>query len=644
MKEIKTYPFVARAVLILSLLAISTATFSQEKKLKEVKIRPKKQSNNVSDVRLKSFASGMKILTIDSQLIAQYQQQNLGVLLSQQVPVFIKSYGINSIATLNFRGSSAAQSQVLWNGIPLNSASSGITDVSTLSVGNFDNINIVYGGSSALLGSGNVGAAILLENSFSKADTAKKWGIKIGSELGSFGQRKWTVQQQYSNKKLFVSARIMQQHADNNFEYQNENGLLQKMNNAQLKSVSAIINVGYKIDSQSNIQFSAWYQQFNREIPPALFEQHSVKNQTDKALRLFLGFEKENKILGKFYSKSAFQKDEMLYEDASILMRTENKTQQFYQEFGWKKSLNHQQEILLFIPITIAWMRPSLDTNTRFQNRLGLAACYSIKALRERLQFAFNSRFEKINTTTVLLVGSNASFAAHPFLKFRINVQKSYRAPTLNEWYFQPGGNINLKPENGWNTDFGYELKVPLRKDLLLKHDLSVFDRNIKDWILWFGGSIWTPHNIAQVHSRGLESFNSLHWTKKNWQAQIGINTSFVLATTVKSYQPNDGSINKQIPYSPRYNGQANLGIGYKKFSLKYNHTYTGYRFITTDESQYLEPYQTGNIFTSYDFLLKKLKLQINVQCNNFWNEKYQVVNLRPMPLRNWAIGITASF
>lgn len=617
---------------------------AQEKNLQEVKIRHKKNGINSQDGRLKSFASGMKILAIDSALIAQYQQHSLGILLSQQVPVFIKSYGINSMATLNFRGSSAAQSQVIWNGIPLNSASSGITDVSTLSVGNFDQIHIVYGGSSSLLGTGNVGAALLLDNHFEKPVNSKKWTSKLGAELGSFGQTKWSFQEQFAGKKWFLSAKVMQQQANNNFGYQTEQNIWKKMNNAVLHSSSALMNIGYKIDQQTSIRFSIWHQQFHREIPPALFEQYSVKKQTDKALRIFLGFDKEFKSSMKLYAKTAYIEEYMDYEDASILMRNQNKVQQFYQELGWKKSMRHQQELLIFAPITIAWMRQQLDTITRYQNRFAIAAAYSIKALKEKLHYALNARFETINATNIFLTGTNARFIVHPFVQLRANLQKSYRAPTLNEWYFQPGGNVNLKPEKGWNADAGYELTMPLKNNILLKHDLSMFNRNIQDWILWYGGSIWTPHNIAKVHSRGIESFNSLHWKSGDWQTHLGLNSSFVLATTIESHQANDGSIGKQIPYSPRYNGQALVGFSFKKISCKYNYTYTGYRFVTTDESQYVAPYHTGNIFAAYDLDLKKTRLQINIQCNNLWNEKYQVVHLRPMPLRNWAMGFNAAF
>ncbi len=298
----------------------------------------------------------------------------------------------------------------------------------------------------------------------------------------------------------------------------------------------------------------------------------------------------------------------------------------------------------MFLPINISWTKPDGDSTTRYQNKIALAAAYKYQALQERLQISISSRFEKINTQAILLPGLNMSYQLCPFLEFRANVQRSYRAPTLNEWYYNPGGNINLKPEQGWNEDAGYHLKLNIAKHVELNHDLSAFNRLINDWILWFGGSIWTPHNIAQVQSRGIESINNLVWQTGRWQFHLGINTSFILATTRASDIPNDGSIGKQIPYTPRYNGQGNIGFGYKKIYVNYNHTYTGYRFTTTDESQYIDPYQTGNLFMSYTYTLRKRVLRCSFQCNNIWNERYEVVNLRPMPKRNWGLGLGLTF
>jgi vitamin B12 transporter len=615
---------------------------AQEKKLKVVKVRQQRTiRKRLSDEKLNGFAPGMKILTVDSQWMAQYALQNLSQLLTQQIPVFVKSYGINSMATLNFRGSSSAQSQVLWNGVPLNSASSGMTDVSMLSVNNFDQIDIAYGGSSALLGSGNVGAALLLNNNFNAIDTHKKWQTKMGAETGSFGQYKLSLQEYYSSKKMFLSLKFMHQQANNNFSYEAQNKQRIKLSNAALLSNSVMLNFGYHFSANTHLKFSVWHQYFNREIPPAMFELLSLKQQEDEALRCILDIETVVRKKNKLYTKTSFSQEGMVYKDASIGLYSHNTIYQYFQEFGWKRQFHPRHEFLLFLPINITWTLPVNDSQTRYQKRAALAGAYHYKACDNKLLIALNARFEQINMQSVFLAGTNASFSFHPFFKIRGNIQSSYRAPTLNEWYYLPGGNINLKPEKGWNIDAGYELKIPINTQWSIQHDVSIFNRQIKDWILWFGGSIWTPHNIAEVNSRGLETNNNLIWKKADWKIYAGLNTSFVLATTVQSYIPNDGSIGKQIPYSPRYNGQANIGFSFKKISLNYNHTYTGYRFITTDESQFLKPYQTGNFYAAFSYKIKKLDCSVNARYNNAWNEIYQVVNLRPMPRGNWAIGLS---
>src|SRR5690606_30192978 len=100
----------------------------------------------------------------------------------------------------------------------------------------------------------------------------------------------------------------------------------------------------------------------------------------------------------------------------------------------------------------------------------------------------------------------------------------------------------------------------------------------------------------------------------------------------------------KQIPYAPRYNGQANIGLTYRHLVFNYNHTYTGYRFVTIDESQFLPPYQTGNVQLSYTVSRGYYSARINMQLQNAWNRRYEVVNARPMPGRHLIISMHLGF
>jgi outer membrane cobalamin receptor len=129
--------------------------------LGEIKIKGKYKQKS-SDERINSFITGQNTQKIDSITLQQYNLQNVATLISQQLPVFVKSYSFNGLATLHFRGASAAQSQVLWNGVPIQNAALGMADISTVPVLFMSKVNVIYGSSGALLGSGNVGGALML--------------------------------------------------------------------------------------------------------------------------------------------------------------------------------------------------------------------------------------------------------------------------------------------------------------------------------------------------------------------------------------------------------------------------------------------------------------------------------------------------
>jgi len=612
--------------------------WAQKKKdttLGEIKIHTRR--NRTGDVRVNEFAPGQKITTIDSATLQQYQLQSLGNMLAQQVPVFMKAYGFNGLATLNFRGSSAAQSQVLWNGVPIQNAALGVADVSALPVLLMNKVNVLYGGSAALLGSGNVGGALLLESDAPVFDSGGR-ALSVNAGVGSFGQYMAGAKGSVSRRNWYVSAMAFGQMAQNNYPYINDTGGSTRMANSRLQSGAAMVHGAYKIAPGNVVGLTAWYQQYDRQIPPALFEPYSDKRQADGSLRLLADWHRK-KNGSEWYAKASLIRDEMNYSYEAVKLHWDFITYQYYQEVGWRKQLSKYGQLLVFAPLQCSWITQPDSSVKGQQNRAALAAAYDIKLFRNRMDIAVNARGEVINDKSIFLPGASASFAIVRWLSVRANVQRTYRAPTLNELYYYPGGNRLLKPEQGWCEDAGYSIRAKIGK-LSVQQDVSVYNRNIRDWIMWLGGAVWTPHNIAEVHSRGIETENNLSYAAGRWKIHLGVNTSYVLATTVNSYLYNDGSVGRQIPYAPRYNGQLNAGFTFGGFSFNYNHTYTGYRFITTDESSWITPYETGNIQLMYTTALRGHNMQLTGQCNNIYNRRYQVVNGRPMPGINWQLGI----
>ena len=89
---------------------------------------------------------------------------NLAELLAQEAGVYIKSYGLGSLATSSVRGGSAGHTLVLWNGIPIQSPMLGLLDLSLLPISFSESISLQKGGNGANWGSGAIGGTISLKN------------------------------------------------------------------------------------------------------------------------------------------------------------------------------------------------------------------------------------------------------------------------------------------------------------------------------------------------------------------------------------------------------------------------------------------------------------------------------------------------
>ncbi len=608
----------------------------------EVQVLGVKKPEVQSDEKLKLFSPGQKTINLEKQQLQIYERQSIVQLLYQQTPVFIKSYGINGLATLNFRGSSAAQSQVLWNGVPIHNAALGMADVSLLPVSAVDQVTILYGGSASLFGSGNVGGVLLLENDAPVYDSARSLRTKLSAGMGSFGQYQAGLKMSWTEKKWYLSGNFFGQQAQNNFPYFHRDGQLRAMDHSRLQGGGAQLNMGYRPNAKNEFRLSLWGQQYFRQIPPAIFESSSVKEQDDRSARVLAQWEHRARAT-VWYLKSAYMQDLMAYRDSAVRMDARNRSGHYYQELGLRRKLLGRADLNLFVPIQWLWLERK-DGSLRSQTRIAFAGALRYPLFADRMTVAASFRAERAGNSEMLLPGFNLAYRLMPWLELKGNIQRTFRAPSLNEWYYQPGGNEQLRPEHGWAEEMGYVVRVKTSSRFRFTHETTLFNRDIKDWTLWFGGAIWTPHNIAEVQSRGVEVSGKALWKTGVFDWHLNGAASWIRAATKASHVPNDGSIGMQIPYTPYWQWQANGGLSIRSLYLNYNHVYTGYRFLTTDESQLLPAFHTGNIQAMCRFVRLDVSFQLMAQINNIFGQRYEVVAGRPMPGRNWILGFGLDF
>jgi vitamin B12 transporter len=600
---------------------------------------------------------GAHHIIFNQEAIQQHQNLSIDQFLQRHTSVFIRSSGINSNATLNIRGSSAAQNSVLWHGININNAALGATDLSLIPTGLFNQINLIMGSNTTLLGNGSTGGTLLLGNDlkFYKHHSLNTY-LHTNTLQNTDGQAKYT----WGNKKWFVSIGTDAKYHNNTFQYENDISRQEKMLHANFKTMGLQSDIGYLLKStphqRQQLSSHIWVQDIYREIPRALFEPASTKQQKTKSQKYLSDYLYQTKR-STLNIKTAYLYDKFHYSDIAIFLDNTYITQQIQSSITYthKHALYFSKKwdntFFADIPLNLQSLHDNDKNSNHFLSRLAGVVSYSSKHRTRHHQWALNIRQEW------------NSYAPAPFLpqlqtKWRLwtsphhivalsgSIQKTYRLPTLNEWYFFPGGNPLLKPEHGWGQELGLDYQWEQDKKTFLFKSIA-FNRTIHDWIYWLGGSIWTPHNIATVNSQGIELYLNPTYRPNNSTTLTGSwNTTFTRATTQASYIPNDKSIDKQIPYSPRLVHQMSLSGQYQHWLLIATGQYIGYRFITTDESDFIDDYFIAQISLQKKWMVTQKKNHVfrtSIYIDNFTNNKrYQAVNGRPMPPMQ--IGITAHY
>ena len=98
---------------------------------------------------------GIRYEIFNKNLNAFSYSNSFDEILEKNTTIYVKSYG--ALNTPSFRGTSASHTLVSWNGIPINSSASGLTDLRLLPSNGFNNLGISYGGNSTIFGSGPIG-------------------------------------------------------------------------------------------------------------------------------------------------------------------------------------------------------------------------------------------------------------------------------------------------------------------------------------------------------------------------------------------------------------------------------------------------------------------------------------------------------
>ena len=615
--------------------------------------------------------AGLEINQVDSATLQENVGNDLGTMLSANSAIFIKSEGRGAFSSASFRGTSSSHTQVTWNGINLNSPLVGQVDFSLLPMFAFDEINVLHGGASITEGSGGLGGAIQINQSF-HPDTSMS--IKTNVGYGSFDTHHELIGLVIPKGKWQSETKIYNIQSENDYRFINRGILNVTEEGALVNPLDTNHNGAYRFKGimqelyyqpKSNHLISAvyWGQINDRSIPRATSyegpENHNLNRQHLEDHKGQIAWKQWHKKTTIEISSSAILQKSNYYRESlvnglgivpSISAHTNQRTSANIIRGEYRFSEDFKATLLGKLNYHSLEISDSIHDQNHSFSRFEALPLLTLSYGKKRWSSQLMLRQEYIDNQWMPFI-PYASFEAQPIkkwpIKWSINGGRNFRWPTISDLHWQPGGNPELLPEHGWNGETGLT-HLYQKKTFNLKSSAHYFYNAIQNWILWtpsFQG-YWEPMNLNRVVSQGAEI--SLSGTKKweQWWTQFQMNYAYTKATNY--HDATNNSYGKQLVYIPVHSGNLNVRIGYKDLYVRYQNNSYSERFTTSSNDvnrrDWLYPYFMNNLAIGGKFNWKELKFNSELAIQNVLNETYHSVLYRPMPGLNYLFSLQIQY
>lgn len=606
-----------RLFFILFLLFLSSYLIAQKDtfQLKEIGVKSVLRSN---------FNIGATTQNFDSITLSNYSNNNLADLLSSESGVFIKSYGLGSLATSSVRGAGASHTKVLWNGFDVSNPMLGQVDFSYLNVSQFEDITIQMGNTSGLYGGGTQGGVIHLNN---KSDFNKRDEINLNLGFGSFGQFNQNLNYKSSKNNVSTLISLNNKYADNDFEYIEFNKI-KKRENAQISSFGTNITNNIKVNKYSTFSINNWYQNNKRGIPTAIGIPDKGEQLNNEFFRNSVTYNYYGNNLD-FKLSAAHFNESLNYNNSQSGLISNSRFAKSIGEVELKQRINNQNEILFGYNVTDdnVFSANYISNVSRLTNAFFIA--YKSELIKRKIYLSQTVRKEFVKGVIVPLTGSSGIvYNMSEQIDFSGSISRNYRLPTFNDLFYTGLGNPELESEKGWGGEVSSKYTI---KNSWIK--LTGFYNDYSNWINWQPqkNGLWQPQN-NDVLTKGIELTGKISYQN----LYSSINYTYTESINVET--------DFQMIYIPK--NTSNLTFGYLKkgFNISFQEQFIGGRYITTDNKNSMPYFLISNMDISKIFKIEESQIVTSFKVNNILNAKYQTILNQPMAGRFYELNFNIIF
>ena len=669
-------------VLLLSPCVLMAQRLSKGLHIPEVTIYGKRPMKDI----------GVQKTRLDSVVLKENIALSMADILTFNSSIFVKSYGRATLSTVSFRGTSPSHTQVTWNGMRINNPMLGMTDFSMIPSYFIDDASLLHGTSSVNETGGGLGGSVKLSTQPAEADG---FGLQYVQGIGSFKTFDEFLRFTYGDNHWQSSTRVVYSSSPNDYSYRNhdkkENIYDENMNiigqyypkeknrSGAFKDMHLLQEIYYNTRKGDRFGLNAWYIKSNRELP-MLTTDYGDENDFENRQReeTFRGILSWDHMCSnwKIAVKSGYIHTQMAYDykrDAgngilTPMTRSRSKINTFYGQSEGEYYIGKKWLFSANIAVHQHFVE-SRDKNIIRQDgnqaivgyskgRTELSGSTSVKwQPNERIGMSMVLREEMYGENWTPLIPAffiDGVISKKGNIMFKASASRNFRFPTLNDLYFLPGGNPDLKKECGWTYDVGVSFAFGKENVYSLTGSANWFDSHVEDWILWLPTTkgFFSPRNIKDVHAYGVELQSDFNLSLgKDWL--LGLNGTFSWTPSINEgepFSPADQSVGKQLPYVPEWSSTITGRLAWKKWSLLYKWCYYSQRYTMSSNdislTGKLPSYFMNNLTIERGIPLKWADLSLKGAVNNLFNEEYLSVLSRPMPGINFEffISITPHF
>jgi iron complex outermembrane receptor protein len=560
-----------------------------------------------------------------------YQTSQLDELLSQESALHLRQYGPGQLTSISMRGASAAQTNVYWNGVLLNSPMLGQADLSVVPLIGVDEAAIRYGYANQRDGFGGLGGSILLSSNSHETPVSFTLG------MASYSDYSVGVISNYQIKKWRLKSGVSYRSAENDFEFSN---IAKPDYPTETRKHNSFL--------QYTFQQHAWYTAKNggewsahglytaadRDIPNAISSQvPSDQTQEDQTALITVAYQKHY-TNWFFKTQAAYRFIELNYENPQSNIHS-NSTMHGLQWTNYaSRYIGNRNKIEANLLLTVDQAFASTYAEEiRSQGRLGIQYTRLVGD-NWRIYAGVQPEFVDDTVIAALPVLGITRDLWNNHMTIKANVARIMRYPTLNDLYWNPGGNANLKPELGWNSELGIALNEQL-DSWLFNAEVTGFIGAIDEWILWIPNEegFSEVQNVEEVDQKGVElNLRVKKQLNTNWS--IGFKGDY---TFVQSTDQNGN----QLIYTPENELNYQVTVGYKKWIFKGIYHFTDERYTTSNNTWFLPAYDLVDLILGYQ-VKSQLKWEgmVQLQVSNILEKSYMSLAGRPMPGRVYQLSI----